>query len=174
MPIWPFRRSRAREDAEALLAAVTAVSRNPAFFGEGRVPDTLQGRFELMTLNAILALVRLGPEPDVEPLAQAFTDQLFDQFDAGLREEGVGDTAVPKRMHKLAGDFYGRLGAYAEAISARDEAALAAAMGRNVLGAEDHPFAGSLAAYALRTATHQAEAPVESLHRPEGWPSPGG
>ena len=51
MPIWPFHRSRADEDAESLLAAVTQASRRPALFGEGRIPDTLEGRFELMTVH---------------------------------------------------------------------------------------------------------------------------
>lgn len=127
-----------------------------------------------MTLNAILALIRLQAEAGAEPLSQAFTDQIFDQFDAGLREDGVGDTTVPKRMHKMAGDFYGRLGVYAEAITAGDAPALAAAIGRNALGADDHPFAPALAAYAIGAAAAQAEAPVEALRRTEGWPALGG
>src|SRR5262245_29059216 len=130
MPIWPFQRSRADEDAERLLAAVTDASRRPAFFGEDRVGDTLEGRFELMTIHGALALIRLQGEPDAEPLAQAFADHLFSMFDAGLREAAVGDTAVPKRMHKLAGDFYGRLDAYGAALS--DPSALEAALARNI------------------------------------------
>ena len=172
MPFWPFRRSRANVDAARLLTAVTAASRNPAFFGAGKVADTLEGRFELMTLNAVLALTRLRADPGLAPLAQAFTDQLFRQFDAGLREEGVGDTSVPKRMRRMAGAFYGRLDAYATAIGARDDAALAAALSRNALAADAHPFAAALAAYALATASSQAEATVEALFSEVGWPPP--
>jgi len=172
MAFWPFRRSRADLDAARLLSAVTTASRNPAFFGAGKVADTLDGRFELMTLNAALALIRLRDDAGLTPLAQAFTDQLFRQFDAGLREEGVGDTAVPKRMRRLAGAFYGRLEAYAAAIGARDQAALADALSRNALAAEAHAFAVSLAAYALAAASSQAESPVDALFSAAGWPAP--
>lgn len=170
MAIWPFRRSRAERDAERLLAAVTAASRNPAFFGAGKTPDTLGGRFELMTLHAVLALVRLEREPAREPLAQAFTDQLFRQFDAGLREAGVGDTSVPKRMHRMAGDFYGRLKAYADGLSDAEEAALTDALARNLLSGQAPAFAVQLAKYARAAAAAQAAAPVEALMDADGWP----
>jgi len=174
MAIWPFRRAAADIDAERLLTAVTAASRKAAFFGAGKVADTLEGRFELMTLNASLALIRLQADDGAGPLAQAFTDQLFAQFDAGLREEGIGDTAVPKRMHKLAGAFYGRLEAYAAALGAGDQEALAAAVARNVLpAAETHRFAAALAAYALRAAERQAGLPIAALFSDDGWPQLG-
>jgi cytochrome b pre-mRNA-processing protein 3 len=169
MPIWPFRRSRADEDAERLLGAVTAVSRRPAFFGEERAPDTLQGRFELMTVHGALALVRLKAEPGAAPLAQAFTDQLFRLFDSGLREAGTGDTAVPKRMNKFAASFYGRLKAYGEALE--DPAALESALARNVWRAETHPFAPTLARSVANTARQQAAAPISAMFGPEGWPA---
>lgn len=171
MPIWPFKRSQADADAARLLASVTAISRRTGLFGAGRAPDTLDGRFELMTLNASLALFRLRAEPGLEPLSQAFTDQLFRQFDAGLREEGVGDTSVPKRMHRMAGAFYGRLEVYTTAIGARDQPALRAAIGRNLLGDEGHAFAASLAGVALATVEHQAHAPVEALFDADCWPA---
>lgn len=164
--VWPFRRSRADEDAEKLLSAVTQVSRQPGFYGPGRVPDTLEGRFELMTLHAALALIRLRVDPGAGPLAQAFTDKLFRQFDAGLREDGVGDLTVPKKIRKLASDFYGRLDAYSAA--AQDQAALSEAIARNVLG-EGAPFAPKLAQYASEVTKRQAETPVEGLFRLDGW-----
>jgi cytochrome b pre-mRNA-processing protein 3 len=132
MRIWPFRRSRVRADAQRLLEAVQAAGRRPALFGAGGAADTLKGRFEMMALSAALALIRLRAEPQAQPLAQAFTDALFRHFDAGLREHGVGDTSVPKRMHKLAGDFYGRLEAYGAAITAGDADTLAAALVRQL------------------------------------------
>jgi cytochrome b pre-mRNA-processing protein 3 len=169
MKVWPFHRSRADEDAERLLLAVTQASRRAEFFGEGKVPDTLEGRFELMTLNAALALLRLRPETGAEPLAQAFTDKLFRLFDAGLREAGTGDTAVPKRMTKMAGAFYGRLEAYAVALG--DQAALEAALARNVWGAASHPFAPALARYFSGVAARQASAPISAMFSAEAWPS---
>lgn len=170
MPIWPFRRSQASVDSELLLTAVTAASRQSALFGEGRVADTLDGRFETMALHGALALIRLRAEPELGPLAQAFTDDFFRLLDSGLREEGVGDTSVPKRMHKLASAFYGRLDAYAAAIGARNNEALAAALGRNVMKDEASAFAPTLSDYALRVAAHQGERPASAMFTPEGWP----
>jgi cytochrome b pre-mRNA-processing protein 3 len=168
MGIWPFRRSRVGTDAQRLLEAVQAASRRPALFGPGKAPDTLDGRFEVMALHAGLALLRLRAEPEAAPLAQAFTDALFRHFDAGLREYGVGDTSVSKRMHKLAGDFYGRLEAYGRAITDQDALALAAALVRNVGVPED--FAGRLAPHVLYVAAQQAEAPFVALFESSAWP----
>lgn len=172
MTMWPFRRSRAEEDAARLLAAVTGASRRPAFYGAGRVEDTLEGRFEFMTLNGALALIRLQADPALAPLAQAFTDQLFRQFDAGLRELGIGDTSVPKRMHKLAASFYGRLQAYGPALAAGDIDALRAAIGRNFWGDEAHPYAPALAAHAAQVAEQHRSASAEAMFDPQGWPPP--
>lgn len=170
MAIWPFRTSRADRDAQALLETVTAVSRRPAFFGEGRIPDTLEGRFEVMALNGALALIRLRAEPGAEPLAQAFADKLFRHFDAGLREAGVGDLTVPKRMRKLAASFYGRLEAYAQALDG-DAEALGLALARNALSNEQHPFAARLAGYAAAARETQAASPLAALFSTNGWPA---
>lgn len=150
-----------------MLSAVTMASREPGLFGEGKVPDTLEGRFELVTLHAALALMRLRAEPDSAPLAQAFADRLFSQFDAGLREAGVGDTAVPKRMHRMAGAFYGRVEAYAAALG--DPAALESALARNVWRVESHPFASALAARAGMLVRRQVDAPLEALVEAAVW-----
>ena len=169
MQIWPFRPSQAESDAERLLAIVVALSRRPAFFGENRVPDTLQGRFEILTLHAGLALIRLRSEANAGRLAQAFTDRLFRRIDAGLREAGVGDLTVPKRMRRLAGDFYGRLEAYGEALAAGS--GLTAAIARNVFGAGEHAFAAGLASYVRETASQHAAAPAAALLDQAGWPT---
>ena len=168
MGIWPFRRSRVRTDAQRLLEAVQAASRRPALFGPGQAPDTLAGRFEVMTLHAGLALLRLRTEPQAAPLAQTFTDTLFRHFDAGLREDGVGDTTVPKRMRKLAGDFYGRLEVYSRAITDRDAPVLAAALVRNVGVSED--FGARLAMHVLQVAVQQADTPFVALFENAAWP----
>lgn len=170
MAVWPFRRSpRAEDDATRLLAVVTQISRQPAFFGEGRVPDTLDGRLELMMLHGALAMIRMRADPANAPLSQAFADALFQQFDDGLREAGVGDTAVPKRMHKIAGKFYGRLDAYSAALAAGDSVALPAALHRNVFEGRDSPFVEILAAHMAATAALHAASPLDGLFRLDGW-----
>jgi cytochrome b pre-mRNA-processing protein 3 len=116
MAIWPFQPSRADRDAQRLLAAVMQASRRPALFAPGRIADTLEGRFEAVALYGALALIRLRADPGAAALGQEFTDRLFRALDSGLREAGVGDLVVPKRMRALAGAFYGRLDAYGAAI----------------------------------------------------------
>jgi cytochrome b pre-mRNA-processing protein 3 len=170
MPVWPFPASREMKDADLLLQRVTGAGRNPALFGEGRAPDTLDGRFELISLYAGLALQRLRQSPEAEPLAQAFVDALFKQLDAGLREEGVGDLAVPKRVHKLAGVFYARLEAYSRALEAHDVAALREALVRNLLGTTSS-FAETLAARVCDLAAAQTDLPWQALMTAEGWPA---
>ncbi len=169
MPLWPFSASRMKSDADLILAEVTKASRNPALFGEGRVADTLEGRFEVVTLYAALVLIRLQNEGEAAPLAQAFVDNLFRQFDAGLREDGVGDLVVGKRVNKLAGVFYGRVGAYSAAIAAQDNKALAGVLVANVTGRTGE-FAEALARHMTDLAGQQAARPWQSLLRDEAWP----
>jgi cytochrome b pre-mRNA-processing protein 3 len=167
MPAWPFSPSRASKDARLLLHQITTVSRNPALFGEGRVPDTLDGRFELITLHAALALVRLGQAPEAEALAQAFVDALFQHLDWGLREDGVGDLAVPKRIYKLAGVFYRRADGCTKALSAQGSA-LQSVLTRNVLAGQT-VFAEALTQYVRSLGAAQAELAWPALLTEEGW-----
>jgi cytochrome b pre-mRNA-processing protein 3 len=111
------------------------------------VPDTVEGRFEALCLHVILVLraLRGRPAPSDE-VANALAEALFRDLDSVLRESGVGDSKVPKGMKKLAEAFYGRARAYDGALDAHDEAALAAALGRNVTSGAP---AGGLARYAL-------------------------
>jgi cytochrome b pre-mRNA-processing protein 3 len=172
MAIWPFQPSRASRDAARLLAAVTDVSRRPVLFGAGRIPDTLEGRFEATALYGALAMIRLRADEGAAPLAQAFADRLFRAFDAGLREAGVGDLSVPKRMRGLVGSFYGRLDAYDAAVKDGDAASLAAALERNIFAEEAHAFATALAEHVLNVARAHARAPVDALFSERAWPQP--
>lgn len=159
---------RAAREGAALLLAVTDASRQPELYGEGRLSDTLEGRLDALTLHGCLALARLKKEPKLRRRAQAFTDQLFRNIDAGLRESGVGDLSVPRRMRAIASQFYGRLGAYSAALEAGDDAALADALTRNTgAGA----FAAALAAHMRRVAALQAEQPADALSTAAAWPA---
>ncbi len=170
MRLWPFRSSQAAIDADRLLACVAEASRRAEFYGPGRIADTLDGRFELMALHAVLALRRLRQDPAQTRLSQLFTDKLFRHLDAGLREAGVGDLSVPKRMHKMAAAFYGRLNAYDLALQ-DGRAALEAALTRNALaGAGD--LASALAGYVERAAAGIEGRPVHALFVADAWPAP--
>jgi cytochrome b pre-mRNA-processing protein 3 len=131
-----------------LYARIADASRSSGLYAALGIPDTLEGRFESLSLHMVLALRALRGRPDpADEVAKDLTDSFFRDMDASLREMGVGDTVVPKRMKKIASSFYGRAHAYDAPLDATDEAALAEALGRNAYGT-DAP-AGPLARYAL-------------------------
>jgi cytochrome b pre-mRNA-processing protein 3 len=128
-----------------ICAAVGTRARNPVFFTEFAVPDTIDGRFDLVVLHAWLVLERLR-ELGMKDVSQGVVDSLFASFDESLRELGVGDIGIGHRVKKMADAFYGRLSAYREA---KGREALKEAILRNVYrgGAAHDAQAASLAAY---------------------------
>lgn len=125
--------SGGRQDAAALHAAVVARARDPEFYDALAVADTVEGRFEILCLHAFLVLHRLKREGEAAaPLGQAMVDALFLNLDRALREMGVGDLSVGKRMKKLAQAFYGRLEAYEGALAMPTDRELQAVLARNV------------------------------------------
>lgn len=126
------RKRRERDAAERLYAAVVAASRRPALFLAYGVEDTLQGRFEMLALHLFPLLHRLMHDPGDDPdLARLVSEAMVVAMDDALRELGVSDTRVPRRMKTLYRSFAGRISAYSQALAGGD-AALAAAVARNV------------------------------------------
>ena len=124
----------AREAADIAYRRVVEQARQPIFFADYGVPDTLDGRFELICLHAFLYLHRLKADrPQASPFCQSLFDRMFADFDRSLREMGVGDLSVGKHMKRMARAFYGRILSY-EAGLAGDDSALAVALARNVFG----------------------------------------
>lgn len=151
-----------REAADRLYAMIMAAARRPALYLALGAPDTMDGRFEMLALHAAPPLRRLdalGKAGDARAadLARELADAIFRHLDATLREQGVGDLAVPKRMKKFAENFYGRLAAYEDAASRGDVAALRAALARNALA----PGAAPSDAAALADATLAMRAAFE-------------
>jgi cytochrome b pre-mRNA-processing protein 3 len=143
-----FRSDPRRTAIARLYERVATASRQPALYLDLGVPDTLEGRFEALALHLVLALRALRDlPPPADEVARDLTDAFFRDLDASLREMGVGDTAVPKRMKTLGEAFSGRARAYDAELNASDEAGLARALGRNVGGVEAP--ADGLARYAL-------------------------
>lgn len=158
-----FRRSEA--EPFALYGAIVAQARQPALFADYGVPDTLDGRFDMIVLHTVLVLRRLRGEPvPTSDRAQALFDLFMADMDRSLREMGVGDTTVPKRIKRMASAFYGRLGAYVGALDAGDRPALAAALARNIRPdeADDAP-SERLARYVEAAAAALAAAPVADI-----------
>jgi len=146
-----FRRSPQTHIIAALYGTIVAQARSPVFYQSYGVPDTVNGRFEMLVLHIILLLNRLRAEPD---RAQAFGQGIFNHFcsdmDGNLREMGVGDLAVPANMRRIGEAFYGRQAAYDAALAAADPVALAEVLGRTIFGLDQGTTTGArrLAAYA--------------------------
>jgi len=147
-----FRKDPRRTVIALLFERIATASRDPGLYGDLGIPDTLEGRFEALSLHMVLALRALRGLPSpADEVGRDLTDAFFRDLDASLREMGVGDTAVPKRMKKLGEAFYGRARVYDAALNATDEGELAVALGRNVMGLEPGAEAPArpLARYAL-------------------------
>lgn len=107
---------RKRETAgQRLYGAIVAAGRHPLLYAEWQVPDTLDGRFDMITLHLFLVLDRLKGGHDA--FRQQLVDTFFDDMDRSLREMGVGDVSVGKKVRKMAESFYGRVAAYDKAIT---------------------------------------------------------
>jgi cytochrome b pre-mRNA-processing protein 3 len=148
--LWPFNRPASsgfpKPTIEAIYGMIVAQARLPAFYQRYGVPDTVNGRFDMVLLHLWLILRRLQTCGKGAALSQALFDRFCSDMDANLREMGVGDLTVPKRMVKFAEAFYGRTAAYDAALQAGGDD-LARALARNVLLDADAARAEPLAAY---------------------------
>ena len=146
-----FRSRRHERAGYALYTAAVQAARDPVFYTRFGVPDTLDGRFDMIGLHVSLMMDRLRREPSPGPeLAQAVFDAMFSDMDVHLREMGVGDMSVGKRVKRMWEAFHGRALAYEGALAAGDRPALEAALARNIWpdGAPDGA-AARLAAHAM-------------------------
>src|SRR5450631_884634 len=149
--LWPFNHFRKprislRGTIEAIYGMIVTQAREPLFYRDLGVPDTVNGRFDLLVLHLWMVLHRLKSMEGAADLSQALFDHFCDDMDANLREMGVGDLTVPKRMRAFGEAFYGRTAAYDLALSAGKEP-LAQALCRNILNGERIEMARLLAAY---------------------------
>jgi cytochrome b pre-mRNA-processing protein 3 len=154
-----------RAITEALYGEIVAAARQSLFYSDWNVPDTPLGRFEMLSLHMFLFQHRMhGEEGASQALAQVLIDEFFMDVEHSLRELGISDVGVPKRMKKLAKMFYGRTAAYADSLERDDAASLAAALTRNVMpDAVEWPESVRLAAYALRVEKDLALQPSETI-----------
>ncbi len=162
-----LRRDRHERAGFALYGAAVAAARDPVLYRGLGVADTLDGRFDMVCLHAVLLIRRLGALPEPGPaLSQAVFDAMFADMDVSLREMGVGDLGVGKRVRAMWEGLHGRAAAYGEAIAAGDRAALAGALARNVWRGEAPAGAADrLAGVALAQARHLAAQDLATLRR---------
>jgi cytochrome b pre-mRNA-processing protein 3 len=160
--LWPFNRSKTgpeprRRTIEAIYGMIVAQARLPVFYQAFGVPDSVGGRFDMIVLHLWMLLRELRKAGDNDALSQALFDRFCNDMDANLREMGVGDLTVPKRMIAFGEDFYGRGKAYDAAIEQGGDAAvsaMAAALARNVMNSTDAAAARDLTDYVIATMRH--------------------
>ncbi|HEY8617862.1 ubiquinol-cytochrome C chaperone family protein [Phenylobacterium sp.] len=170
-----FRPRPARDKGRALYASAVAQSRAPALYGEYGVPDTVEGRFEAYSLHVILLLDRLqGEGPVAAETSQAVFDTFVKSLDDALREMGVGDLSVGKKMRRLGEAFFGRVKNYQAAFaSLPDHGDLEAVIARTVYADGDAAHAPALARYAVRQREALAAQPIERLLAADvAWSAP--
>src|SRR6202140_3773350 len=171
-----FRRKSSGHSIASLYGTIVAQARAAPFYRIYGVPDTVNGRFELIVLHTVLVLRRLESEPaPVRRLGQGLFDRFCRDMDGSLREMGVGDLAVPAKMRKIGEAFYGRQAVYVAALAAPDPESLIAALARNVFGAPTGTGLGAsrLAAYVRATAGRLAGQDRQTLGRVElDFPAP--
>ena len=164
-----FRRDRTADAAAEIYEKLVEQSRLPVFYKDHGVPDTLDGRFDLLVLHVSLLMIRLK---EAKAESEAFTQHVFDimfvDMDQSLREIGVSDMSVGKKVKQMGKAFYGRLAAYEEALMASDEdggAALADALFRNLYRGEEslQAHAGPMAQYAIRQLDYFADQPASDI-----------
>jgi cytochrome b pre-mRNA-processing protein 3 len=133
-------RGRTERTGYELYAVAVAAARQPYFYAELGVPDTLDGRFDMVGLHAFLLIRRLTEQPASQPLAQAVFDAMFNDMDVNLREMGVSDLSVGKKNKVMWEAFHGRSQVYTEAMMIGPEA-LAEALERNIWPGEQRRHA---------------------------------
>src|SRR4029079_11026023 len=170
-----FRRSDPVRNIQGLYGAIVAQARSPIFYLRYGVSDSVEGRFELIVLHLVLVLYQLGADEAAASANQpvpgpgsAVGQRLFDVFcrdlDDNLREMGVGDLAVPRRMRQFGEAFYGRQAAYASALGAADPQELEKALARNIFSeVAAGEKAVALARYVRAAAAQLATQPEDAL-----------
>jgi cytochrome b pre-mRNA-processing protein 3 len=156
--------------AQDMYIACVRQARNPFFYEQLKVPDTIDGRFDMVVLHLFLLLRPLKHE---KLLGEAMVDAFFADMDRNLREMGVGDPSVGKRIRKMVDAFYGRLAAYETAW--QDDATLKTALYRNIYAENaDAGHVETLARYVRTCGTQLQEAAISLRDGNVSWPSPAG
>jgi|SRR6185312_9298998 len=139
-----------RQSAAGLYAGIVARAREPVFYTEFAVRDTIDGRFDLLALHAWLALERLGAA-HLNDLSQDLTNMIFVGFDESLRDLGAGDMGIGRRIKMLANAFFGRLQAYRAATG---PGAMEAALARNLYRGAGTGHGAAIARYVESARAH--------------------
>jgi cytochrome b pre-mRNA-processing protein 3 len=157
-----FRKSPAPDAAFEAYRSIVAQSRQVKFYADWGVPDTVTGRFDMISLHLALVLRRLKGQPELRPFGQALVDLFFRDMDRSLRELGVTDLGVPKKVKTMGNLFYGLVEALTEALDSGEPGKVELVLDRNIYGATSS-HAASLAHYLVEEAARLAAQPAEAI-----------
>jgi cytochrome b pre-mRNA-processing protein 3 len=158
-----FRKPTVAPDAvHDAYRSIVAQSRQQRFYAEWGVADTVTGRFDMVSLHLALYLRRLKNEPTARDFSQALVELFFKDMDRSVRELGISDLGVPKKIKAMGNVFYGLVKVLDPALDSRIPADVEAVLVRNVYGAPSSG-AGQLASYLLDETARLAALPVADL-----------
>lgn len=160
------RNDDTRHRVAGLYMALVEQARRPTFYTVCGVPDSVWGRFDMIVLHAFLVFRRLQRDGERHAgFAQALFDHMFADIDQNLRELGVGDLSVGKKIKQMAQSFYGRVAAYENGLASPDDGALEAALARNLFNdaAPTQEQLALMAGYLRREAGALDVRPIDDL-----------
>lgn len=158
-----FRKSAPDDAVYAAYNFIVAQSRQPRFYADWGVPDTVTGRFDMISLHLALLLRRLKADESAAPFGQQLIDLFFSDMDRSLREMGVGDLSVPKKMRKMGEVFYGTVASLDDSLGSSDAGALVTMLNKNIYGGTETAGAAPLADYLRAEAAALSQRPVSEL-----------
>lgn len=160
-----FKRSSSTIPPQQLYGSVMTQARSPEFFTDFGMPDTVMGRFDVLSLHIYLLARRFREEGS--PIAMDLSQEVFDLYvydvERALRELGIGDTSVPKKKKKMIRSFYGQIDDFDEAINTTDEAVISEKARLRYLSETENPNPQLLASYILKTEAHLKTLPMNAL-----------
>jgi len=160
MLAWLKQRRDQRQKARSLYGSIVTQARARAFYARWGVPDTAEGRFEMIVVHLVLVLCRLADAGEAgRRLAQDLTEAFVADLDDALREMTVGDLAVPRNVKRAVAALHDRYAAYRGALAADDDGALLTAIQARLAGTKGGPLdldAGRIGAY-MRGAKHRLD-----------------
>tara|TARA_E500000318_G_scaffold99480_1_gene101576 strand:+ start:1092 stop:1724 length:633 start_codon:yes stop_codon:yes gene_type:complete len=133
---WLKKKDRKQTAAFELYTAMVTQARQPDFYAKLGVPDTIEGRFDLILVHAFVLFRRLKTDNGDRDLAQHIFDVMFADLDQNMREMGIGDVGILKRIRKMSESYHGRIVAYEEGVQS-GALELAAALDRNLFADTD-------------------------------------
>ncbi|VAW23547.1 Ubiquinol-cytochrome C chaperone [hydrothermal vent metagenome] len=159
-----FRKKADTAQVRALYGAIVAQSRQPLFYAQWEVPDTVTGRFDMISLHLCLVFRRLKSREETSKIfSQALFDMFFVDMDRSLREMGAGDMAVPKRIKEMGELFYGMLGSIDAALANNDHDAICATLSRNVFDANEPNSLDRFAFYVIAQADNLNRTEIDDI-----------